>query len=237
MSAPLDFNDGYCVICENDAKFLVNDEWLRDHYICHKCGSIPRQRALIHALNIFLPTWRALKIHESSPDGASSDFIKRVAGDYSFSQYFPHGIPGEFMDGIRCENLEQLTFHNESIDIIITQDVLEHVFHPMKAFQEIARVLKPGGFHFFTVPWYPETKTVVRAKLNNEGNIEYVKPPIYHGNPINKKGSLVVHDLGRDFINDIQRHSGLSTMIYLEKNKTLGLDAEHLHVFICEKYS
>jgi len=52
----------------------------------------------------------------------------------------------------RCENLEALTFANESIDLHITQDVMEHVFHPSKVFKEIARTLKLGGAHIFTVP-------------------------------------------------------------------------------------
>ncbi|MGQ0519368.1 class I SAM-dependent methyltransferase, partial [Bacillus sp. D-CC] len=51
---------------------------------------------------------------------------------------------------IRCENLEDMTFQNESFDLFITQDVFEHVMEPKKAFKEIERVLKPGGALLYT---------------------------------------------------------------------------------------
>ena len=234
-SVPLDFNDGYCVICESESRFYVYNEWLRDYYVCGICGSVPRQRALINALNIFQPDWRALQIHESSPDGASSDFIKRVANGYSSSQFFQDIALGDTKQGIRCENVEKLTFADKSFDIVITQDVLEHVISPEAAFKEIARVLKPGGAHFFTVPWCPTKDTLRRATRNDNGEIEYLEAPVYHDNPLDEKGSLVVSDFGRNFISEIQCHSALTTMIYLEKNKSLGLDAEYLHIFVSRK--
>jgi SAM-dependent methyltransferase len=71
---------------------------------------------------------------------------------YVPSQYFPAKTPGSLDGGARCENLEALTFADGSIDLHITQDVLEHVVHPFTAFRKVARMLKPGGAHVFTVP-------------------------------------------------------------------------------------
>ena len=34
------------------------------------------------------------------------------------------------MNGIRCENLEHLSFGDESFDLHLTQDVFEHLFDP-----------------------------------------------------------------------------------------------------------
>ena len=56
------------------------------------------------------------------------------------------------MNGIRFENLEHLSFDNETLDLHITQDVFEHLFDPAAAFREIARTLRPGGAHVFTTP-------------------------------------------------------------------------------------
>jgi hypothetical protein len=33
-------------------------------------------------------------------------------------------------DGVRCEDLESLTFQNEAVDLVITQDVIKHVVDP-----------------------------------------------------------------------------------------------------------
>ncbi len=60
-------NQGYCSVCMRSTRFVARNPWLRDHYLCEGCKSIPRQRALIEVLNFFRPNWRSLQIHESSP--------------------------------------------------------------------------------------------------------------------------------------------------------------------------
>src|SRR5437016_14407750 len=52
------------------------------------------------------------------------------------------------------KNIEQLTFPDNSFDIVITSDVMEHVRLDERAHQEIQRVLKPGGIYLFTVPHF-----------------------------------------------------------------------------------
>ncbi|MDF2881120.1 MAG: methyltransferase [Clostridiaceae bacterium] len=228
-------NVGYCPICEKKVNFHECGEWLRDYYICGYCQSIPRQRAIINALNVFVPNWQGLDIHESSPGGKSSDYIKSKCHNYSESQYYPNAQNGEMVNSVRCENLECLTFDNNSFDIFVTQDVFEHIFHPEKALREIERVLKPNGMHIFTVPWRVEYNTCQRARLEGS-KVEYLKPPVYHGNPIDDSGSLVVFDWGIDFIDFLHKNSGMYTTVYLERNRSMGLDGEMLHVFISKKF-
>ena len=63
------------------------------------------------------------------------------------SRYFDNIEYGSLHNGVRCENLENLTFADEVFDIFITKDVFEHILAPDKAYREIWRVLKPGGVH------------------------------------------------------------------------------------------
>jgi 2-polyprenyl-3-methyl-5-hydroxy-6-metoxy-1,4-benzoquinol methylase len=42
---------------------------------------------------------------------------------------------------------------DESFDLVITQDVMEHVFAPAEAFSEIALILNPGGAYILSVLW------------------------------------------------------------------------------------
>jgi SAM-dependent methyltransferase len=229
-------NIGYCPICDSRTIFIEKDTWLRDFYVCQRCGSIPRQRAIIYALNQFFPKWEELKIHESSPGGASSVVIEKQCADYTPSQFFQDTPLGKFRDGIRCENLEKMTFEDSSLDLMISQDVFEHVMNPADAFREIARILKPGGAHVFTMPWYPNLKnTVQRARQLSNGGVEYLEEAVYHGNPIDSKGSLVTFDWGLDFADFVYANSGISTMIYLVKDRNMGLDGEFLEVFISRK--
>ncbi len=60
-------SEGYCSTCNQNASFVAKDLWLRDHFLCVKCGSIPRERALMLVIEQFYPNWRDLIIHETSP--------------------------------------------------------------------------------------------------------------------------------------------------------------------------
>jgi hypothetical protein len=145
-------NFGYCPICEKKTIFYQQGKWLRDHLRCIRCFSVPRWRALFHVLSTHFPNWRDLEIHESSPGGASSKKIEQECKHYQSSFYFSDTPSGEKKEGKRCENIEKQTFGNEIFDIVITQDVLEHVFYPSLAFTEIARTLKQGGCIFSLSP-------------------------------------------------------------------------------------
>ncbi len=202
--------------------------------MCLYCKSIPRQRALIKVLEDEVPNWRRLRIHESSPSGASSDKIRRECIHYEATQYWLNLPPGALRDGQRCENLEKMTFPNESFDLVITQDVFEHVMNPARAFAEIARTLKFGGSHIFTVPYYRGKKTVVRA-IKTQGGIEYIREPVYHANPIDERGSLVATEWGEDLLSFIETSSGMKTKICHFHDPHLGLDAEFLEVFVSRK--
>ncbi len=48
---------------------------------------------------------------------------------------------------------EAIPLPDASVDLVITQEVLEHVADPFKAMQEIHRVLKPGGTLYVQLPF------------------------------------------------------------------------------------
>ena len=161
-----------------------------------------------------------------------SEFLRARCPRYSSSHFFDDVARGQHKGRHRSEDLRALTFADATFDVFVTSDVFEHVFEPDKAVREIARVLKPGGLHVFTMPWYPDApRTVQRARLAPDGSIEHLLEPIYHGNPI-AEGSLVTYDWGADFPDFVQRHSGMTTTVYLERDRTKGLDAQLLEVFV-----
>lgn len=214
--------------------FVIKNSWLRDNYLCVRCGSIPRNRALIHVLQTGFPGYRSMKVHESSPCGAASDKLQRECRDYTPTYFYPEVPPGGYKNGVRCENIEHMTFEDGSFDLMITQDVMEHVLNPGKAFEDIARVLKPGGAHVFTVPIYKGKKTLVRAVEAPEG-VKYLEEAQYHGNPIDRKGSLVVTEWGEELIEFITLHGGLATTVHRIVDRKLGIDGEFLEVLVSRK--
>lgn len=229
-------NKGYCCICEDQTNFVIYDPWLRDNYKCMKCGTIPRHRALVNALNKFTPEWMTSLVHEGSPHGEFSKFLKRSCKDYSSSHFYSDISRGGYKGDISSQDLSSMTFPDASFDIFLTSDVFEHIYHAERAFGEIARVLKPGGAHIFTIPWYPQLpKTAQRVRLLPDGSEEYVLPPDYHGNPIGDNRSIVTFDYGSDIGDLIFRNGGMGTTVYLEIDRKKGLDGDFLEVFVSRK--
>jgi SAM-dependent methyltransferase len=226
---------GRCPICERRTVFVKEGPWLRDQFLCYRCKSIPRWRALIHVLETRFPTWREQHVHESSPGGPASAKLARECRFYTPTYFFPEVSRGDFKGGIRCEDLERQTFADASFDLVVTSDVFEHVLNPARGFAEIARTLRPAGAHIFTVPWYWWKETLVRASRGEDGNVRNLEPADYHGNPIDEKGSLVVTEWGRDLCDFICRCSGMTTTAILIRDMHLGLAGEFCEVFISSK--
>lgn len=55
--------------------------------------------------------------------------------------------PDFLWDGIK------MPFNDESFDVVIATEVLEHVPHPDIYLSEVKRVLRPGGCFYFTIPF------------------------------------------------------------------------------------
>jgi SAM-dependent methyltransferase len=183
------------------------------------------------------PNWRTLSVHESSPAnrGASKRFAEECR-QYIPSQFFMNEPLGAMVGLYRCENLEQLTFADDSIDLHVSQDVFEHVLRPPLAFAEIARTLKPGGAHIFTVPIVNKEKpSNMRIAVDANGGITHLVPPEYHGNPIDAKGSLVTIDWGFDIRDHIAQACGLDTEIVTLDDLSKGIRAEYIEVLVTTK--
>jgi hypothetical protein len=229
---------GWCPICEAPATFRSENPWLRDNLICQSCpgGSIPRERAMMQILNRSRPDWRRLHIHESSPimRGASL-VLARNCPHYTPTQFWKDVPTGEVRDDTRCEDIECQTFPDESFDVVVTQDVMEHLFHPERAVREIYRTLKPGGLYLFTTPVYNDLDaTVPRAALDGD-RIIYHKDPEYHGNPINDEGSLVTFHYAKDLAKMLSMWTKFDVEMIDQTDFRLGIAGEFLHAFVCQK--
>jgi SAM-dependent methyltransferase len=227
------FRKGFCPVCNKKTLFFKKAEGLRDNLHCIFCLSIPRQRALFMCLGDTVPDWKNLKIHECSPSGATYRKFKKLS-NYTPTQFFNNVLTGKIFKGFRCEDLSKQTFENETFDIVITQDVMEHLLDPLNALKEIERTLKPGGYHIFTVPYYREQKTKIRARFENK-SIKYFETPEYHSSPVGDGKSLVATDWGYDLTEIIETQSNMKTTIYTKNNEYFGIEGFFIDVFISKK--
>jgi SAM-dependent methyltransferase len=203
--------DQVCSVCGKTAVFapIKPGHSLRETR-CSSCRASRRTRDLARALSRMAagPEVRRLpeaisamtgwRIFEAQAAGPLHDRLYTLPG-YICSEYIPEtASPGSLSPtGVRCEDLERLSFPDASLDLIITQDILEHVADPWRAFGEIWRVLAPGGRHVFTVPMHEGHPTTPRVRFEKTGQCNLL-PPVHHGDPIRQTGSLVVTDFGDD---------------------------------------
>jgi SAM-dependent methyltransferase len=219
---------GVCPVCLNPTTFRASNMRFRDTLICTRCGSIPRERALMSVLREIAPAWRRLSIHESSPvERGASVVLRQRCKKYIATQFFPDVATGTMHHGFRCENLEAQTFADESFDVVVTLDVMEHVPHPERAYKEIWRTLVEGGYYIHTTPIYKDLMVTMPWAENGE----------YHGNPISKDGSLVTFHYGYDLGDLIVRWAPFDVSIRRFNDRTSGIVGDFTEVIVCRKRS
>lgn len=125
--------------------------------------------------------------------------------NYVTSEYFENAQPGEIVDGIMNQNLENLSFEDDSFDVILTSEVLEHVADLERALGEIHRVLKVGGYHVFTVPSDPGMERTAERARYEDGKLIHMKTPVLHGDTIRNAGILAFRDFGSDTASVVSR--------------------------------
>jgi SAM-dependent methyltransferase len=202
-------NEQKCSICGGSSNFIIQKDISLRESLCPACGTSQRTCDLAKIiLDTFLPKSNFslrtaveklsyLSIFEAQSSGPVHNTLSRLP-HYICSEYFDNIERGrKNKDGIMCQDLQNLTFPSNNFDLIITQDVLEHIQEPEKAFIEIRRVLKPGGFHIFTIPYHESRPTLRRIVIENGKKI-HMYPEVYHGDPLREQGALVFTDFGSD---------------------------------------
>lgn len=184
-------------------------------------------------------------MHESSPgtSGISQYFNTILGGKRGkylptqFSSTVPCGQ--EFGYNWTSLNLEaQTCIADESFDLVVTQDVFEHVMDHAAAFREIARTLKPGGYLVLTVPLTSKNQPSFTAAEFDKATqtVHLHAPPEVHGNPVNSDGSLLTKQWGYDIVDFIWKHAGMRAQIIYVDSPFLGIQfAEYREVVVARK--
>ena len=221
------YNDS-CSVCGSKSDFIYHGKSVRESYRCQACKASLRHRGQAKAIIDTYGDSTTKSIKELSQQdsfkkitifepGIIGPLRKYFSSFPNYSQsYFWDDLPlGETRDGIQNQNLECLTFKDNSIDLLITADIFEHIRKPWDAFTDIQRVLKVGGKHIFTIPvQYPlPKKTIYRVDTSTSEDI-HVLPERYHIAGDGGK-SLVYTDFGGDM---------------LEKLNAIGLKTEYVFI-------
>lgn len=207
----------FCVCCNETMPMLVDYRYAqaeedgsrtpnwRERLVCAGCGMNNRQRLvakLVQQAASGLPHPRIYLMEQVTP---IFEWVRRLSGaEVHGSEYLgPAYRGGERINGVRHEDVMNLSYPDNAFDLIVSNDVLEHIPDPEKALRECHRVLRPGGSFLGTFPFHAShDRSVRRARMEGD-RIEHLLPPQYHGNPVSSEGSLVFHDFGWDLLDSM----------------------------------
>jgi SAM-dependent methyltransferase len=233
-----------CPICRKPQTFSCPNDYVsgRDGLAPLACPygiCLTRERALMRVLaSLYSDDLVArLHVHEIAPGGMGLTLrLMEVAGRYTGSGYFPKKPFGSMVGHLRNENAEAQTFPDETFDLVVHLDVMEHLFDPFRALTEICRTLKPGARCLFTAPTYAErVESQQVAALQADGSIEIVGTPEYHGNPQSAEGSLVTWRYGYDLPVLIHRATGFDVEVRRFHAPASGVFGPMTEVYVLTK--
>ena len=213
---------GHCYVCGRRSTFVTNFEYApgevlhgkpvpnwRERVTCTNCGLCNRLRASVHFLERNLGCRRDSLIYITEQTTPLYQHLHRHYRHVVGSEYFGDRVPYGTNDpatGLRNESVTKLTFANNSFDYVLSFDVFEHVPDYSTALRESLRVLKPGGTLLFTVPFHKGYReTMLRARVCDDGSIEHLQEPEYHGDPVGAgAGCLCFHTFGWDLLDQLR---------------------------------
>lgn len=174
MSAVAPINQMPCPLCGSEGLVDYHDRPLA---VCAGCGALERQRALAGQLaDELVPrgSARCLEIAPLNPY-VFGGFLRARGWTYEGldRRLFREGSdPGGFDDFIDHDrDLSDLRgLRTAGYELLILQHVLEAVADRRAAFDEIARVVEPGGRALLEIPWNPDAAETVGKDLDRYGN-------------------------------------------------------------------
>lgn len=154
---------------------------------CDDCGANLRVVALGDAVRQALGTDAPLQAFVSASAAAKLRILD-INGAAAISQTLAR-LPLYVRADFPAVDMHALPYGDESFDLVIHSDTLEHVERPVRALEECRRVLAPGGRVCFTIPIIVGRLTRGRAGLAKS----------YHGDPSVGSDDFIVHtEFGAD---------------------------------------
>lgn len=138
-----------CNICGWEGKHFLDSRW-HPYTVCPNCDSSVRHRLLFAALKTEQFSFNNLvagkRILHFAPETILANKLKNLAASYTTADLFRSG------SDMKLDIANMSNFSDNSFDLLVACDVLEHVPEHIKAMQEIHRILSPGGYAILTVP-------------------------------------------------------------------------------------
>ena len=195
-----------------DAVTILGDNY-RETLIAN--GLLSRNRAVLLVLERVYGSLDQLKQKEiyllEALTGFATWLSERLGDERLLCSEYLEDAERSFSD-IPHQDLCALTFPDGTFDLVLCNELFEHVQDLDQAFQEIARVLKEGGRLVATCPMaFGQVDEIVKVRRNpHTGETHHLMEAEFHGDPVRPEaGSLVYRIPGWDVLSRL-RNAGFA---------------------------
>ncbi len=178
---------------------------LRENFLVR--GLNARLRAVLECLEEELEGQEHTTAQLYAPE-AVTPFARHVRAHFEGflgSEFLHDAAARERFPEIDHQDLCALDFEDARFDGVLCNEVFEHLPALDRALEEIARVLRPGGFLLSTFPFAYERETGIVKAVETQGGTEIVGEAEYHDDPVSGgRGALVYEIPGWDILSRVR---------------------------------
>ncbi len=242
---------GHCRVCDGPRSFEVDylAAYLRDErgvllpnwretLVCSGCGLNNRVRAAADIFTNVLAAGAGSRVYATEQLTPFFQWLTARFPNAIGSEYLGDDVVGgTIKGGLRHEDMTRLSFADDSLDFILSFDVLEHVPDYRKALSECMRVLRPGGTMLMSVPFVANAQqTLVRAVHEADGTLRHLMEPEFHGNPTRPAdGSLCYYHFGWDLLDDARARGAQDARLMACYSRPYGYLGDEQMLFLLTK--
>lgn len=151
-----------------------------------------RMRFSLEILEQYFPSAKKIYLTENG-----TPYHKNLAGLNKYDLVTSIYKPGDVLH----QDMTQLTYPDNSFDLCMSFEDLEHIPDYKAVIKELYRVTKPGGSVLLSAPFiFENEETITRATINEKGEITHLLEPEYHGDPVLPQGILCYYHFGWDLL-------------------------------------
>ena len=130
-------------------------------------------------------------------------------------------------------------FDDQSFDVLVSIEVLEHLPDYQKSLEEAARIIRDNRVYIFTCPFYWFKEEAEVKAIIEDGELKYLSEPEYHGDPLRPENGILVFQIPAWDLIDHIKSAGFSdaAAVYISSVKS-GIIGKHIRgcfVFVCQK--
>lgn len=213
-----------------------NINW-RERLVCPLTGLTNRLRCSIHVMDLELAPYPDSVIYISEQVTPLFSFLQPKYKNLIGSEYLRKDlVSGTIVNGIRHEDMTRHSFNDGTLDYYLSFECFEHIPSYKKAVHEIFRTLKKGGIFLGTFPFDRNVyNNIIRAKIDEQGNIIHLKEPEYHGDPVNEHGILCFTVFGWELLDEFRQAGFSDVYIILVWSDVFGYLGGEQVFFIAKK--